>query len=56
MYLYDKKIILFASGALSYVNPYFLEIFFKKLKVIKNLNVFIVDPVDLRFIDKNLNY
>ena len=47
----DKNIILFSSGSLQYVNPFFLEEFFLKIKNYKNLNLFINEPVNLSFID-----
>ena len=50
----NKNIILFSSGSLQYVNPFFLEEFFSKIKNYKNLNLFISEPVNLLFID-NLN-
>lgn len=50
----DKNIILFSSGSLQYVNPFFLKEFFSKIKYYKNLNLFISEPVNLLFID-NLN-
>ena len=49
----DKNIILFSSGSLQYVNPFFLEEFFSKIKNYKNLNLFISEPVSLLFIDNN---
>ena len=49
--LYDKKIIFFSAGSLQYVQPFYLEVFFKKLKLIKNLNLFICDALDIRFIN-----
>lgn len=49
----DKNIILFSSGSLQYVNPFFLEEFFLKIKNYKNLNLFINEPVNLLFIDNN---
>jgi hypothetical protein len=49
----DKNIILFSSGSLQYVNQFFLEEFFSKIKNYKNLNLFISEPVSLLFIDNN---
>ena len=49
----NKNIILFSSGSLQYVNPFFLEEFFSKIKNYKNLNLFISEPVSLLFIDNN---
>ena len=49
----DKNIILFSSGSLTYVNPFFLKEFFSKIKNYKNLNLFISEPVSLLFIDNN---
>lgn len=49
----DKKIILFSSGSLQYVNLFFLKEFFSKIKNYKNLNLFISEPVSLKFIDNS---
>ena len=49
----DKNIILFSNGSLQYVNPFFLEEFFLKIKNYKNLNLFISEPVSLLFIDNS---
>ena len=49
----EKNIILFSSSSLQYVNPFFLEEFFQKIKNYKNLNLFISEPVSLLFIDNN---
>ena len=49
----DKNIILFSSGSLQYVNPFFLKEFFSKIKNYKNLNLFISETVSLLFIDNN---
>jgi len=49
----EKNIIIFSSGSLQYVNPFFLEEFFQKIKNYKNLNLFISEPVSLLFIDNN---
>ena len=49
----EKNIILFSMGSLQYVNPFFLEEFFQKIKNYKNLNLFISDPVNLLFVDNN---
>ncbi len=54
--LSDKNIILFSIGSLQYVIPFYLEQFFFKIKKIKNLNLFICDPVKLSFVDENKNY
>lgn len=51
--IFDKNIILFSSGSLQYVNPFFLEEFFLKLRNYINLNLFISEPVSLLFIDNN---
>ena len=51
--IYEKNIILFSSGSLQYVNPFFLVEFFSKIKNYKNLNLFINEPVNLLFIDNN---
>ena len=42
---------MFSVGALSYVVPFFLKDFFSKIKKVKNLNLFINDPINLSFID-----
>ena len=49
----DKNIILFSSGSLQYVNPFFLREFFSKIKNYKNLNLFISEPVSLLFIENS---
>ena len=49
----DKNIILFSVGSLQYVNPFFLEEFFLKIKQFKKINLFINDPIKLSFIEKN---
>jgi len=49
----EKNLILFSSGSLQYVNPFFLEEFFSKTKIYKNLNIFISEPVNLLFIDNS---
>ena len=49
----DKNIILFSSGSLQYVNPFFLEEFFSKIKNYSNLKLFINEPVMLSFIDNS---
>lgn len=49
----DKNIILFSSGSLQYVNPFFLEEFFSKIKNYKNLNLFVSEPVSLLFLDNS---
>lgn len=49
----DKNIILFSSGSLQYVNQFFLEEFFSKIKNYKNLNLFICETVSLLFIDNS---
>ena len=45
-----KRIILFSNGSAQYVVPYFLNIFFSKIKLHKNLILFLSEPIDLRFI------
>ena len=50
----DKNIILFSSGSLQYVNPFFLEDFFSKLRKYKKLNLFINEPVSLLFIKNKI--
>ena len=49
----DQNIILFSDGTLQYVNPYFLEEFFLKIKNYKNINLYINEPVSLSFIDNS---
>lgn len=49
----EKKIILFSSSSLQYVNPFYLEIFFSKMKNYKNFNLFINEPLSLSFIENN---
>ena len=49
----DKNIILFSNSSLQYVNPFFLEDFFLKIKNYKNLHLFIIEPVSLLFIDNS---
>ena len=49
----DKNIILFSSGSLQYVNPFFLKEFFSKIRKYKIFNLFINEPVSLLFIDNN---
>lgn len=51
----NKNILLFSVGSLQYVHPYFLKVFFKKLKNFKKLNLFINEPFDLRLLDKTKN-
>lgn len=46
-----KNIILVSIGALEYVNSFFLEEFFLKLKKYQSLNLFLVESVNLKFID-----
>ena len=52
--LYSKKVILFSRGSLQYVNPFYLEIFFSKLKAVKNLDLFICDTIDLDFAESEI--
>ncbi len=47
----NKNIILFSSGSLQYVNPFFLEEFFLKIRKYQMLNLFVDEPVNLLFID-----
>ena len=51
--LSEKNIIIFSHGSLQYVNPFFLEEFFLKLKKYQKLNLFISEPVSLLFIEDN---
>lgn len=53
--LYDKKVIIFSVGSLQYVNPDFLELFFNKLNILQDLNLFICDQVSIDFMDNHLN-
>ena len=48
--LKEKKIILFSVDAATCVEPYFLNIFFSKIKSHKNLTYFLMEAVDLRVI------
>ena len=49
----QKNIIIFSIESLQYVNPFFLEDFFLKSRKYKNLNLFIYEPIALKFIDKD---
>ena len=49
----DKNIILFSTASLQYVNPFFLKIFFLKLRKYPKLNFFAMEPISLSFIDNN---
>ena len=51
--LENKILILFSSSSLQYVNPYFLKEFFNKINKYDNLNLFIVEPLSLIFIDNS---
>lgn len=42
-----EKIVLFSLGSLQYVNPYFLQIFFLKLKSLANFDLFICEPISM---------
>lgn len=48
--LQNKKVILFSSGSLQYVNPLFLKDFFEKIKILNNLDLFINEPLSLNFL------
>ena len=48
--LKKKRIILFSRGSLQYVVPYFLEIFFSKIKLHKDSILFLCEPVVLKSI------
>ena len=48
----EKNIILFSSGSLQCVNPFFLEEFFSKIKNYKNINLFIRESISLSFMKK----
>ena len=45
-----KRIILFSNGSAQYMVPYFLDVYFSKIKFHKNLILFLSEPIDLRFI------
>ena len=45
-----KRIILFSRGSAQYLVPYFLDVYFSKIKFHKNLILFLSEPIDLRFI------
>ena len=47
----NKNIILFSVGSLQYVNPFFLEELFLKIREYQMINLFIGEPVSLPFID-----
>lgn len=47
----NKNIILFSIGSLQYVNPFFLEEFFLKIKKYQKFSLFVGEPVNLLFID-----
>ena len=51
--LKNKKIIIFSIGSLQYVVPFYLKDFFSKIGKFNNINLFINEPVDLRFINLN---
>ena len=44
---------MFSHGSLQYVNPFFLEEFFLKIRKYKKLNLFLSEPVSLLLIDNN---
>jgi hypothetical protein len=44
---------LFSAASLQYVNPFFLKIFFLKLRKYPKLNFFAMEPISLSFIDNN---
>ena len=52
----DKNILLFSIASLQYVLPNYLKNFFSSIKDIKNLNLFICEPVKLSFIDKDKDF
>lgn len=49
----NKNIVLFSVGSLQYVNPFFLEDFFLKIKNYSRINLFLLEPVSLKFIDNS---
>ena len=51
----NKNIILFSVGSLQYVNPFFLEELFLKIREYQMINLFIGEPVSLPFIDNKKN-
>ena len=48
----NKNILLFSVGSLQYSIPFFLEVFFKKISKISKLNLFVSEPVSLKFINE----
>ena len=53
--LSNKIIILFTCGSIQCVNPYFLEQFFSKISTFEQLNLFISEPISIRFIENSEN-
>ena len=51
-----RKLILISIGSLQYVNPHFLEVFFKKLNILEKFDLFIQEPVDLNIVDQNNDF
>ena len=49
----ENNLILFSNSSLQYVNPFFLENFFLKIKNYSKINLFINEPIDLSFIDNS---
>ncbi len=51
----NKNIILFSIGSLQYVHPLFIVNFFNKIKNIKNCNLFLNEPINLKLISNKKN-
>ena len=49
--LQNKKIIIFAIGTAQYMSPNELELFFKKISNFKKINLFLLEPVMISFLD-----
>ena len=50
--LSQKRIIIFSIGSLQYINPFYLDIFFLKIKNYKTIDLFISESVSLKFMDQ----
>jgi len=48
--LEKKNIILFSSSTLQYLNNFFINEFFKNIKIYNKVNLFLIEPVDYNFI------
>jgi hypothetical protein len=53
--LSNKIIIIFAAGSIQYVNPFFLKEFFSKISTFEQLNLFISEPISIKFIENSKN-